>query len=338
MRVRGIVSVVVVAIGFVAMTFASEQGQNDPARYVPVLPAVKARALPVDPAKGYLVKQIKPSVFVITDGVYQSAFVTTGQGVILIDAPESFAPRIPQAVAEVTKEPIQQIVYSHTHVDHIGGAGYLVQQIPHLRIVAEQGVTEYLRGKNDRRRPVPTSTFASGRTIVLGSARLEIKRANWHSDEGDLFIYLPNQKVLIAIDTLSAGYVPFMDFDLSSNFHNHLKVFDELLAYDFDVLVPGHLTSLATRDDVRESKDYALDVYRTVKRIHEGTDQMQVMSAAAALYTWDNKYAIFRTLLDGVIDKCDAEIKARWVNTLAGVDIWGSSHCRAALIYARWDD
>ena len=62
------------------------------------------------------------------------------------------------------------------------------------------------------------------------------------------------------------------------------------------------------------------------------------MSAAAALHTWDNKYAIFRTLLDGVIDKCDAEIKARWVNKLVGVDIWGSSHCRAALIYARWDD
>jgi len=114
MRLKRIVPVLVVAIGFGAMTSASEQGKNDPAKYAPVLPAVKARALPVDPAKGYLVKQVKPSVFVITDGVYQSAFVTTGQGVILIDAPESFASHIPRAVAEVTKEPIAQVIYSHT--------------------------------------------------------------------------------------------------------------------------------------------------------------------------------------------------------------------------------
>jgi len=73
--------------------------------YVPVLPQVKARALAVDPQKGYLVKQVKPDVYVITDGIYQSAFVTTGKGVILFDAPESFAQHIVRAVAEVTRSP-----------------------------------------------------------------------------------------------------------------------------------------------------------------------------------------------------------------------------------------
>ena len=67
---------------------------------------------------------------------------------------------------------------------------------------------------------------------------------------------------------------PFMDFDLSTNMHAYLKVFDQLLAYDFDVLVPGHLTYLADRQDVQMNKDYAFDVYKTVKRIHDGTDQM----------------------------------------------------------------
>jgi hypothetical protein len=39
-----------------------------------------------------------------------------------------------------------------------------------------------------------------------------------------------------------------------------------------------------------------------------------------------------------VIDKCAAEIHGRWIDKLAGVDVFGASHCRAALIYARWDD
>ena len=306
--------------------------------YIPVLPAVKARALVVDPQKGYLVQKVKPDVYVITDGVYQSAFVTTGQGVILFDAPQFYGSKIVQAVAEVTKEPIKLLIYSHTHVDHTAGASVLVKQIPGLRILAEEGAARFLREKKDPRRPIPTQTFKERYTLKMGSATVELKKGNWHSPEGDLFIYLPDKKFLMAVDTIAAGYVPFQDFDLTANMHAYLAVFDQLLAYDFDVLVSGHLTSLANREDVQTSKDYALDVYKTVKRIHDGTDQMKVMSEAAAIYSWDNKFALFRTLLDDVAERSTREIQERWIEKLAGVDVYTASHCRAMLTYVRWDD
>lgn len=323
-------------LGFGAATFAQEVDKLP--NYVPVLPHIKARALAVDQQKGYLVKQVKPDVYVITDGIYQSVFVTTGKGVILFDAPESFARHIVKAVADVTREPIVQLVYSHAHLDHIAGASLLIQQVPKLTIVAEAGTAAFLREKQDPRRPLPTSTFKTQHTLKLGTMTVELRKGQWHSPEGDLLIYLPGRKFLMAIDTLAAGHVPFMNFDLSTNMHAYLKVFDQLLAYDFDVLVPGHLTYLADRQDVQMSRDYALDVYKTVKRIHDGTDQMQVMSQAAQKYSWDNKFAIFRTLLDGVVAQCAAEVQGRWIDKLAGVDVFGASHCRAALIYARWDD
>jgi glyoxylase-like metal-dependent hydrolase (beta-lactamase superfamily II) len=282
-----------IGLSFAAPSQAQEADKLP--NYVPVLPQIKARALAVDPQKGYLVKQVKPNVYVITDGIYQSAFVTTGKGVILFDAPESFAQHIVKAVTETTKEPIVQLVYSHAHLDHIAGAGLLVKQVPKLAIVAEAETAAFLRVKKDPRRPVPTSTFKNQRTLKLGTMTVELKKGQWHSPEGDLFVYLPERKFLMAIDTLAAGHVPFMDFDLSSNMHAYLKVFDQLLSYDFDVLVAGHLTYLADRQDVQMTKDYALDVYKTVKRIHDGTDQMKVMSAAAQKYSWDNKFAIFRT-------------------------------------------
>jgi glyoxylase-like metal-dependent hydrolase (beta-lactamase superfamily II) len=326
------------ALGFSFAAPLQAQDADNLPNYVPVLPQVKSRALAVDPQKGYLVKQVKPDVYVITDGIYQSAFVTTGKGVILFDAPESFGQHIVKAVAEVTREPIVQLVYSHAHLDHIAGASLLVKQAPQLRIVAEAATAAFLREKQDPRRPLPTSTFKNRHTLKLGTMTVELEKGHWHSPEGDLMIYLPGRKFLMAIDTLAAGHVPFMDFDLSTNMHAYLKVFDQLLAYDFDVLVPGHLTYLADRQDVQMTKDYALDVYKTVKRIHDGTDQMKVMSQAAQKYSWDNKFAIFRTLLDGVVAQCASEIQGRWIDKLAGVDVFGPSHCRAALIYARWDD
>ena len=80
----------------------------------------------------------------------------------------------------------------------------------------------------------------------------------------------------MAVDSVTPGYAPFQGFDLTTNFHQYLKVFDQLLAYDFDTFVGGHLTSIGTKHDVEITKEFTMDVYNTVKRIHNGMDQTAV--------------------------------------------------------------
>jgi glyoxylase-like metal-dependent hydrolase (beta-lactamase superfamily II) len=328
------------ALMFALSLLPAVQAVGEPALpdYKPVPPAIKARILPIDEKKGYLVKELKPNVYLITDGGYQSLFVTTGKGVILLDAPPSYGSKIVQAVSETTPEPIVELVYSHSHLDHISGAPAVLKRVPNLRILAEQGVADFLREKHDPRRPPPTQTFRSQYVLKLGSASIEMKRGHWHSNEGDLYIYMPAQKVLMAIDTMPPGYVQFQDFDLTADFHEYLAMFDQVLAYDFDVLIGGHLGFPGTRQDVQVAKEYTMDVYRTVKRIHDSTDQMKVISQAAAKYGWDNKMALFRTLIDPMVAQCAEEIVGRWSERLASVDVYAPSHCHTALIYARWDD
>ena len=306
--------------------------------FKPVPPAIKARNLPVDPKKGYLVKALKPNVYLITDGGYQSLFVTTGKGVILLDAPPSYGTKIVRAVAEATNEPIVDLVYSHSHLDHISGAVEVMKEVPSVKIIAEERVAEFLREKSDLRRPIPTVTFKDHYTLTLGSATIEMKHGNWHSNEGDLYIYLPAKKVLMAIDTLPPGSAQFMDLDLTANFRDYLAMFDKVLSYDFDVLVGGHLGFPGDRHDVQVAKDYTMDVYKTVKRIHDSTDQAKVVTQAAAKYGWDNKMALFSSLLDPMMDECAKEIISRWSDRLASVDVYARTHCHTALIYARWDD
>jgi glyoxylase-like metal-dependent hydrolase (beta-lactamase superfamily II) len=322
-----------IALAFAGSTTYSQESEH----YVPLLPKVRERMLPVDYSNGYLVKEIKPDVYIITDGAYQSMFVTTGQGVILFDAPPSFAQHIKQAVAEVTKEPIHKLIYSHAHVDHIAGAEVL-KDIPNLEIISERGVADFLKEMKDPRRPVPTKTFVNQTEIKFGTAEIELKKKEYHSNEGDLFIYLPKKKVLMAIDTLAPGYVPFMNFDLTTNMHEYLKMFDELLSYDFDVLITGHLTSLGTRQDVIDTKNYTMDVYETVKRIHNSADQKKMAMDTIKEFGADNKFLIFKQIVDPLIEQSYQEIKSRWIDKLAAVDIYGRSHARTMLIYVRWDD
>jgi glyoxylase-like metal-dependent hydrolase (beta-lactamase superfamily II) len=304
--------------------------------FVPLLPQVKAKAPLIDPQKGYFVQQIKPDVYMITEGAYESAFVTTGKGVVLFDAPPSFAKHVAEAVAETTREPIVEIVYTHIHVDHIGGAGVILKQIPKLEILAEEGTADFLREMHDPNRPVPTNTFKDHYTLKLGSLTADMKTGHWHTPEGDLLISIPDKKVVIAIDAFSAGATPFMGFDLTTNMHEYLRFFDQLSATDFDVMVAGHHGTPATKTDLEIAKSYVTDVYNTIARILQ-EDHQALKTRAVQKYGPENKWAIADVVIDDEIDQCARQIKGRWVDKLEGVDIWAASHCQTALVYAEWD-
>jgi glyoxylase-like metal-dependent hydrolase (beta-lactamase superfamily II) len=229
MRTRAVVVIAVLAL-FIPVNAQQQPNADTLPDYVPLLPQVKAKALEVDPKKGYLVRQLKPAVFMITDGAYESVFVTTGKGVVLLDAPPSFAQHISSAVAETTTEPIVELVYTHLHVDHIGGAGLILRKHPNVEIVAESGTAGFLREQQDPHRPVPTRVFKDHEVLKLGSMTADMKLGHWHTPEGDLLISIPDKKLLICIDLTSAGATPFMGFDLTMNMDEYLKTFDSLLA------------------------------------------------------------------------------------------------------------
>jgi hypothetical protein len=102
-----------------------------------------------------------------------------------------------------------------------------------------------LREQNDPRRLIPNRTFEGALVLKKGDKQIHLSNhMNYHSNEGDLFVSVPQDKFLMVIDVLAPGYVPFKNLDLSNNIHNYLKVFDQILAYDFDVFIGGHLTGI----------------------------------------------------------------------------------------------
>lgn len=106
-------------------------------------------------------------VYIMSDNGWQSAFLVTNDGVIVFDAPESFGKSIPTAIAKITDKPIKILIYSHIHKDHIGGAGAF-KDIKDLKIVATEGVAEFLNEQRDRNRPVPNVVFGATKPIAMG--------------------------------------------------------------------------------------------------------------------------------------------------------------------------
>ena len=305
--------------------------------YVPVLPSVRSNFFDIDPKLGCGVKEVGGGVYVVSDNEWVSAFLVTDAGVIVFDAPETFGKSLPSVIAKVTDKPIKMLVYSHIHRDHIGGSPAF-KDIKGIEIVAVKSVAESLKEMNDPERLIPTVTFESKKTIRLGGKTVELTKHAYHSYQGDLFIYVPQAKFLMAVDCVTPGYGPFSGFDIAYNFGEYMKVFDQLLAYDFTTFCGGHLTQTGGRQDVEIAKEFALDVYKTVKRIHNNMDQNAVAAEAAKTIGWDNKFLLFKAILDKVTEESMKELRPRWINRLAGVDVWLESQVRAAIIYVRWDD
>ncbi len=69
----------------------------DKKELAPVPKSAYGPAVPRD--KGYLVEEIRGGLYRVTEGAYQVMFLTTGEGVIVVDTPPSIAGKVLLAVA-----------------------------------------------------------------------------------------------------------------------------------------------------------------------------------------------------------------------------------------------
>src|SRR5260370_5016915 len=152
--------------------------------YVPVLPTVKAKFWKIDPKVGYAVKNVGGGIYVMSDNGWQSAFRVTDEGVMVFDAPASFGKSIPLEVSKVTDKPIKMLIYSHSHQDHIGGSAAF-KNIKELKIVALEGVSDFLKEMNDPNRLAPNGKFKSEKTTKLGGKTVELTGHRYHSPAGE---------------------------------------------------------------------------------------------------------------------------------------------------------
>src|SRR5262249_51393547 len=117
-------------------------------KYADVPESAKGPA--IDAAKGYRIQSLGKDLYMVTDNAIQAMFLLYEDGVVLVDAPQTLAAFIPKAIAEVTTRPITHLIYSHSHADHIGGAGSLGG---HPVIIAHEETKKLLARANDPERP-----------------------------------------------------------------------------------------------------------------------------------------------------------------------------------------
>ena len=332
------VFIALVLANTLALGIATPLGAQEPATPVVtagggeggLAPIPDAARGPAIPETGYLVEEIRDGLYWVTDGLYQAMFLTTGEGVILVDAPPSLGPNLATAIADVTDEPVTYVVYSHHHADHIGAAGQFAETATY---VGHEATAELLTRDDDPSRPVPTVTFADTFSLTLGDQTLQLDYQGNNHEPGNIFIYAPRQKVLMVVDIVFPGWAPFADLALAEDVPGFIAAHDQVLAYNFDTFVGGHLTRLGTREDVETAQDFVRDVRANAATALQSVD----FGAIAQQVGGDNPWALFDAYLAAVAQECaDATIPA-WQDQLGGVDVFIYGHCWAMMESLRVD-
>ncbi|WP_398870773.1 MBL fold metallo-hydrolase [Streptomyces mirabilis] len=107
------------------------------------------------PESGYVVQDLGGGAHFVTQGMINTMFVETKNGVVLVDASPFLGDKLLEAIESVTPRPVTHLIYSHAHADHIGAAHLLKRD--GLKIISHEITGEFIREvKNDDRRPLPT--------------------------------------------------------------------------------------------------------------------------------------------------------------------------------------
>src|SRR5207344_721525 len=218
--------------------------------------------------QGYYVGRVERNLYWVTDGTYQSAFLTTSDGVVLLDAPPTIGHNIQLAVDEIASangvsNKVTHLIYSHHHADHAGASSLFDKNV--TRIGHEETRRLLLRD-DDPARPPNEETFRDNRTLEIGDERIDLAWYGANHSPDNIVIHLPDHDTLMLVDIVNAGWAPVYISNLTEDIPGYLEAPANALAYSWKHFIGGHLGRLGTRDDLTLHQQYMADIAESSRK------------------------------------------------------------------------
>jgi len=311
---------------FVSDIVQQQSTDNTNTTTIQIPETAKGPAIPAE--KGYLVQEIGDQLYSVSDGSYNTMFMVTDEGVIAVDAPPTLGANYLKAIAEVTDKPTTHVIYSHAHMDHIGAARIFPENATF--VAQQETASELQRAMNLATNtsmvpPVPTETFSKNMTLKVGNQTLQLDYYGNNHLPGNIFIYAPQQKVLMLVDIIFPGWIPFPYLAIAKDTAGFIEAHDIALNnYDFDTIVAGHLTRLGTNADVGVQREFVMDLEKAADNANQN---VSFSGIASQVGSFDNPWLLFSKYIDAINKQCEEVMLPKWESKLGGAEIFMLTHC-----------
>ncbi len=215
------------------------------------------------PTHALKVEPIKPDFYLIhNDGMNVAALVTQ-TGVVLIDSmPEGWWGRaLLEAVATVTSKPIQTIIHTHGHVDHVGNHGSLGAPLVDVLMHddAKRNVLQFKVAGEATSLFESAVTFRDTMSIQRGGHRIDLHYYGPAHTGGDAWVVLPALRTMHVGDLAYKADLPRFDHLAGGSGVTYPATIAKGLAAlpEIDTIVVGHVRDesvgfLVSREELAE--------------------------------------------------------------------------------------
>ena len=215
--------------------------------------------------------------------------------VLIDDVMEPTAPALLAKVEEIAGRPVDFVINTHAHGDHVGGNVYLADN--GAIIISHDKLRERMAGNpqlNTGPGALPIITFSDQMTFhVNGEEAFVFHVKNAHTD-GDAVIHFRNANVIAAGDISFRSQFPFIDLDSGGTVSGYKAAMQQLIdmADEDTKFITGH-GPVGTRAGLEEDLAMLADAEARVKALVDHGMNEEAIVAANPLADYHDQYDWF---------------------------------------------
>jgi cyclase len=251
---RGAAALVALACGWVAYT---QQGQQRTAQQMDV-------------------SKLKDDLWVIrSNGSGNVALYVSNEGTVVVDDKfEVDYENLIAAMKSVTNQPIRYVLDTHQHGDHTGGNAKFLA-LPAEIIAHRNARANMAKGKMPG---VPRVSFTDEAEVFVGGKEVRSRHFGRGHTNGDAVVYFPSQRVIHTGDLFVNGPFFIPSYNDGGSLKDWPRTIDEILKWDFDVVIPGH-GPVATRADLVKFRGRLVEMWDRIGVLSRGGKTRDEISA-----------------------------------------------------------
>ncbi|HEU4436622.1 MAG TPA: MBL fold metallo-hydrolase, partial [candidate division Zixibacteria bacterium] len=192
--------------------------------------------------------------------VSNSGFIVNDSEVVVIDShisPE-MARMLQEEIRKVTSKPIRYLALTHKHRDHVGGTTAFGLGV---EIISHENTRSVMAADTAPAFRVPTVTFNRKLVFHRSNRTIELLYSGRGHTDGDIAVWLPEEKILFAGDLYFNGGAGAMR---DGYLRDWVVTLEELRSLSAKTVVPGH-GPVSGNEGLLKFQNYLADFIRAVK-------------------------------------------------------------------------
>ncbi len=244
------------------------------------------------------IEHVAPGIFTaIGYDLANTTLIETGDGLVIVDPGMSptRARQVREAFGARATGPVHAVIYTHSHIDHIGGASVWLDEDTEIwatdafveHVIKQYGIFQRAEGRRGQRQfgrhlsdedmpcsalgrrvdidaalhsgfRMPTRTFSGSTVLEVGNRHIELYEAHGETHD-QLFAWLPEERVLFAGDNFYRAFPNLYTIRGTAPrpVNDWIRSLDEMRRRHPAILIPSHTIPVVGENEIQEQlRDY----------------------------------------------------------------------------------